>query len=71
MSVAVQWSSDSAFNLQLGQDEAQHWIEEVCQEKFKGNFQQSLKDGRLLCKYVAIDSFPNVNPTNLYCLKIN
>lgn len=47
------WTNESAFNLQLALDEARTWIEAVVGVKFPySDFQQSLKNGVFLCKYV-------------------
>eukprot|EP01114_Cavostelium_apophysatum_P009684 TRINITY_DN2291_c0_g2_i1.p1 TRINITY_DN2291_c0_g2~~TRINITY_DN2291_c0_g2_i1.p1 ORF type:complete len:663 (-),score=131.60 TRINITY_DN2291_c0_g2_i1:27-2015(-) len=53
MSVSAQWTNDSAFNIDLGKQEAKQWIEAVCGEKFSNpDWQISLRDGRLLCKLI-------------------
>lgn len=50
--------------------EAQQWIEEVIGEKFpKGSYDDALKDGILLCKYVVL--FCNINSKKLYKIKLD
>ncbi len=47
--------------------EAQEWIEALIGEKFpSGSYEDALKDGVILCKYVFIS-----NHTQLYLLKMN
>jgi hypothetical protein len=49
------WSDESAFNLPLALRESRQWIEAVVGQKFASDdFQQSLKNGVLLCQYVHI-----------------
>lgn len=43
----------ASYNVELEQ-EAQQWIEAVTGETFPGSFQESLKDGVILCKYALI-----------------
>lgn len=58
MSVSAQWTSDSAFNLELGKKEAYDWIQAVIGERLSSpDFQQALKDGRALCKYTVYCKF--------------
>lgn len=40
----------ASYNVEL-EKEAQTWIEAVTGESFPGTFQESLKDGVILCKY--------------------
>jgi hypothetical protein len=48
------WSNESAFNLSLALQESRQWIEAVVGQKFvSDDFQQSLKNGILLCQYVS------------------
>ena len=47
------WTETSAFNTDLALEEGRVWIEQVVGEKFgSGTFQESTKDGVLLCRYV-------------------
>ncbi|EGC39983.1 hypothetical protein DICPUDRAFT_96403 [Dictyostelium purpureum] len=52
--IKANWSSSSAFNLELALSESQDWIERVVGEKFKypNDFQESLKDGVFLCRLI-------------------
>ena len=52
------WSGESAFNLPLALQESRQWIEAVVGQKFvSDDFQLSLKNGILLCKYVPFSLF--------------
>jgi hypothetical protein len=49
-SVKANWSGESAFNLEMAQGEARHWIEAVIGQPFPSNdFQSSLSNGKFLC----------------------
>ncbi|KAM9943688.1 hypothetical protein ACTFIT_008266 [Dictyostelium discoideum] len=50
--IKANWTSTSAFNLELALDESRDWIERVINQKFPSDFQSSLRDGIFLCKLI-------------------
>lgn len=66
------WSGESAFNLPLALHESRQWIEAVVGQKFPSDdFQQSLKNGILLCQYVYLYLLNNIKVPIVSSIKSN
>ncbi|KAK5576786.1 hypothetical protein RB653_007930 [Dictyostelium firmibasis] len=50
--IKANWTSTSAFNLELAIEESQDWIQRVIDQKFPSDFQTSLRDGIFLCRLI-------------------